>query len=414
MDDWLRAKQPIIKMFGERLIIRSEQPVMIELSEEQRSRKFYEYLEILEDNDALTEDLRSFLLINKDGFFDNQVQLPFPSKHITPGSKLLRSFKHFILPKDLREWAQDKASQFIQESKLEGYLYLSVDPRDFLTLSENNKNWSSCQSLDGDYRAGNLSYMVDETTLVAYVADEKQEKLRCMPQGMTWNNKKWRMLVHLNPQGVVYYDRQYPYTSSNLIQEVHKMIAGMTGQEYQDPCYVGFKSVNYPDKTKGLLSTNQLVLCGGRCFNADDVIDIKQYLGFSDLVQSSSYVPIAAVREGDLLSYVDLCVNHHVPLIEEYTSLHKALGIKIGGNAKCVCCGKEYIHRDDKFLCDDCIAEHDADMDFYLTCQSCYHRIYDDEDDVMFNDEGEPYCMKCYKAMLEEDEMSLQEDDFYG
>ena len=60
----------------------------------------------------------------------------------------------------------------VAENKIEGYLYLSVDPRDFLTLSENDSNWYSCQSLDGDYRSGDLSYMVDGTTIVAYLANE--------------------------------------------------------------------------------------------------------------------------------------------------------------------------------------------------------------------------------------------------
>lgn len=412
MESWARSKAPIVDLFHGNLIIRSKHPIAVELSEEQRSRRFYEYLNVLEENGVLTDDLHSFLLINKDGFFDNRVQLPFPSKHITPGSKLLRSFKHFILPKEMREWAQDKASQYIQESKIEGYLYLSVDPRDFLTLSENNKNWWSCQSLDGDYRAGNLSYMTDEVTMVAYIADEKQEKLRCMPEGMQWNSKKWRMLVHTNRQGAIYYNRQYPYTINSLMGEVHKLVAELLGGGYQDPDYVGFKSINLPDKTTTLLSTNQIMIYGGRCFNADDLINIKDYRGYSDLVHSSSYVPIAALKISDVYNYETTCIEHHVPMIEEYSQLHKTLGIKIGHRVPCVCCGKEDVNRDDKFLCDTCIAEHDADEDYYITCHSCYHRIYDE--DIVFDDDDEPYCAKCYKAMQQEDEVTLEEDDFYG
>lgn len=415
--EWARSKGPLIKLLQGRLIVRSEEPIMVELSEEQRSRKFNEYINILEDKGVLTDDLRSFLLINKDGFFDNQVRLPFPSKHITPGSKLLRSFKHFILPDEEREWAQDKASQFIQESKLEGYLYLSVDPRDFLTLSENNNNWSSCQSLDGDYRAGNLSYMTDKTTMIAYIASEKQERLKCMPSGMKWNSKKWRMLVHTAGEGSIYYNRQYPYTVDTLTQEVHKLIMKLMGngaeEKYQEPNYIGFRRVNYPDKTSVFLPTNQLMIYGGRCFAAGDIIDVSDYRGYSDLINSNSYVPIAAIEEFAIADYCKNCVEHYIPSYIEENYLCSVLGIKIGDKVPCVCCGKEHVNRDDKFLCDTCIAEYDADEDFYITCQSCYHRIYDEE--IMFDDiNGEPCCMKCYKAMQQEDEITLEEDDFYG
>lgn len=95
---------------------------------------------------------------NKGGFFDNRVLLPYPSFNIPLGSKLSKSFKRFINSQEIVRWAQDTASRYMQENKIEGYLYLSIHPLDFLTISENNENWWSCQSLDGDYRSGNLSY----------------------------------------------------------------------------------------------------------------------------------------------------------------------------------------------------------------------------------------------------------------
>ena len=42
---------------------------------------------------------------------------------------------------------------------MEGYLYLSIHPLDYLSISETNHGWRSCHALDGEYRNGNLSYL---------------------------------------------------------------------------------------------------------------------------------------------------------------------------------------------------------------------------------------------------------------
>lgn len=113
MSKWKKSKSPIIKKFGGKLAIRSEKPIVVKLSKEQRSRKFQEFISTLDEHDALDQDFKNFLSINKDGFFDNRVILPYPSKHITAGSKILKSFKYFLPMPEMVRWAQDVASQYI-------------------------------------------------------------------------------------------------------------------------------------------------------------------------------------------------------------------------------------------------------------------------------------------------------------
>lgn len=400
MNKWEEAKAPFITLFGGKLIIRSETPITVTLSEEQRSRKFQEFLSILNDNNVLNEDLEKFLYINEVGFFDNKVVLPYPQKHIGIGSKILRSFKYFIPTPEVTRWAQDTASKYIQENKIEGYLYLSVDPRDFLTLSENNANWSSCHSLDGDYRAGNLSYMVDSSTIVAYLASEKQEQLRCFPKGMKWNSKKWRMLVHTDLEHCIYYNRQYPYDCPTLLEATHKMIAGMLPKvTFTEPSDFGYKIVNFPTTGQSLLNYNQ-INAGGRSFDMRDIIDASGYKGYCDLISSSTYTPIVAVDQSMLSEYRFAHAGDNSFLIEELQSFKNLFGLKIGNMVPCPCCGENIISREDSLLCEDCIAVYDADEDFFLTCNNCYHRIYG-EDEVMFIN-GLPYCKDCYKAIQNE------------
>ena len=90
--------------------------------------------------------------------------------------KLVRAFKFFETDKELLNEIQSVASMIIQEDKIEGTLCLSVHPLDFISSSENTHNWRSCHALDGEYRAGNLSYMLDKTTVMCYLNSIKEEK----------------------------------------------------------------------------------------------------------------------------------------------------------------------------------------------------------------------------------------------
>ena len=400
---WLEAKDDIISKFCGELIVRSKTPVRIDLTEEQRNKRFEEFIHTLDENGILTEEFELFLRDNKGGFFDNRVLLPYPSFNIPLGSKLSKSFKRFLNNAETIRWVQDTASRYIQENKIEGYLYLSVHPIDFLTLSENNENWWSCQTLDGDFRAGNLSYMVDKTTIVAYLSNGKQEEMRCLPRGMKWYSKKWRMLIHTDRENNIYYNRQYPYESRDLLEKVHNMITQFIPVEMSMPLDYGFKVIQ-TQWGGGQLSYNQ-INAGGRIHDTRDTIDVEDYLGYSDLIQSSTYAPIISVNAEKYQDYASMCDDGKST---EEAFFNRVFKIKIGEKPICPCCGTEHINRESSFLCEYCIAEKEADEDFYLTCDSCYHRIYD-EDEIYWMD-GRPYCKSCHSLMQQEDRYIEEEE----
>lgn len=271
-----------------------------------------------------------------------------------------------------------------------------------MTLSENNERWWSCQTLDGDYRAGNINYMVDSTTIVAYLADDQQQHLKCLPKNMLWNSKKWRMLIHI-ADGSIYYNKPYPYESKELLYEVYDLLSQYF-YGYLEPIDCGFKVVQtaWGGDT---ISFNQLYL-QGRVHDTRDVIDVSDYLGYSDLLYSSSFVPIVSINDEKLNKYRMSIFNNDRKDVEDRL-FHEIFDIKIGEKVPCPCCGQEFLNRDNSFLCPTCIAEQDADEDFYLRCDSCYHRIYE-EDDVFWMD-GRPYCKECFSAMQQEDELTIEE-----
>lgn len=279
----------------------------------------------------------------------------------------------------------------MQENKIEGYIYLSVDPRDFLTLSENNCNWRSCHTLDGDYRAGNLNYMVDKTTIVAYIANDTPEHLKCMPRDMKWFSKKWRMLIHtsINDLGCIYYNKPYPFSSDDILIHVNNFILTTFNRPYQyrEIINIGYKLTvsNHNNWWRFSFITEKNYICVNQheILPAEDVIDSKDYLGYCDLIYSSTYEPIAN-------------------LPSDIECSKEQLKIKIGGEALCPCCGEHFIGREDSFLCYDCIADNDADEDFFFRCDDCGRRIYP-EDEYFVIEETQACCKQCYNLRKSED-----------
>ena len=237
--------------------------------------------------------------------------------------------------------------------------------------------------------------MVDKTTIVAYLAETEEEHLRSLPPGMTWRNKKWRMLVHTNGESVVYYNKSYPFTSWQLIEKVWQAINNLfPDQKFCKPMDIGFNQVHtMRDNCRPIGDT--YISYMGRVVLAKECIDYSDYFGYKDLVDSATYLPIISVSN----------------VIWEKTFLGKkitdemvkdVLWIKIGERAPCPCCGQidHYIIPDmEYFLCNDCLDEHEMSDQYYLKCDSCGHRIYDEEEAFKFDNSHQIYCKKCFNAL---------------
>ena len=125
---WEKVKAPFIRAFGRKTLIRSEKPIKIKLSMEARARKFKTFLSYIDDIPGFDFDSEfyGFLKDNEEGFFENKVVTPYVKKNIQSGAKLVKSFRKFGNNERTIRKIQDMASRFIQEDKIEGYLYLFV------------------------------------------------------------------------------------------------------------------------------------------------------------------------------------------------------------------------------------------------------------------------------------------------
>ena len=105
-------------------------------------------------------------------------------------------------------------SQCLNQKKLTGELCVSIHPMDYMTMSDNTCDWSSCMSWQdcGDYRQGTVEMMNSPCVVVAYL---KASNDMHIPGGYHWNNKKWRSLYIVNPN-IILGIREYPYASDEL------------------------------------------------------------------------------------------------------------------------------------------------------------------------------------------------------
>ena len=384
--DWLEAKRDFIEAFGGQLIYEWPEKVSFELGSREKSLRLDDFIGVLE-NRYENYDLAEFVRANREGFFSNQVVEPYTTSKgdtIPKGMKLLRAFKFFESDANALEAEQNAASMIIQEDKIEGTLCLSVHPLDFLSTSENTHNWRSCHALDGEYRSGNLSHMIDHSTFICYLKSSKDEKLPNFPPDVPWNSKKWRVLFYMSDRwDMIFAGRQYPFCTETGLDFVKDKVFPRANlgdfSSWIDKKYCGFKdkdvysnfSHSYVPVVDGLVPLDELV------------INEPGSLQFNDVLSSSCYDALYAYKKVE-------CFGGY-----KYAPMHKFTRFHIGGKCNCTRCGKYPIEITSSFMCNDCELEYgDSEDDMFAYCPCCGSRYYYD-DGVWVEGDEECVCPSC-------------------
>lgn len=104
-------------------------------------------------------------------------------------------------------------SQVSSNRILKGTLRISTRPEDFLSLSEDTSNWTSCLAMTshrGDYRAGCLEMMTSPYTILATVESN--------------HRKYWRQIILLTSYAIIAL-RGYPYTAPQVTSQILSFVA---------------------------------------------------------------------------------------------------------------------------------------------------------------------------------------------
>ena len=334
--------------------------------------------------------LATFFEKNMRGFFENKTTTSYELPNgmlITENSKISKSIKYFIDDKFLLRYIQDKYSEIIQQDKISGTLCASIHPLDFLSSSENNYGWRSCHALNGEFASGNVSYMMDNCTIMFYLKGADDVKLPRFPSTVPWNDKKWRMLVFKDPWGrFVFAGRQYPFFNQELLDAVGDFIRtyghfqSNTGwiNRYVSDITIKYDNENMEEPTEVPVNLHHEYILT-RHFDLvmrhQIINDAKHSNHYNDLLKSSCYIPYYMLSHDSRIDVYDL------------------FPMTVGHAAVCACCGKEIYTSSEDFICNDCY-EH-----LHPTICACCGAIID-------TDKGEyaqwlcgygDVCPHCYK-----------------
>lgn len=406
---WAKNKEPLYKLFGNKMIIHSDfienfnSIYSQEAFVESIMHQFIDQLTKLFLNNELyieTEFL-SFIKnnIGISGFPNNRVTKDFSSQYFNKSlkrdSKASKTFKYFINdPLILRE-VQDLYSLFLQQKfeKLSGRIYLSINPYDYLTMSENNHNWDSCHSIDGDYMVGNFGLMTDTVTAVAYLLTDNELKdpfnNYLSKIDMNWNSKRIRRLVHIKVDQetgkiIIVNNRSYPYELNDFNYHLEKIEKSL------------FSEVTFKNKSN-LISYDKLIAYKQNYRGHIDIPIFSEFINIlytENLSLSENFIEIGdetiCLYCGKNISSLD-----HCPICNECADIMFS---------RCDCCNnlltKEtenesaIIAENGDYLCNNCLEE------FYEQCQVC-NKIYHHED-IDYNEKiGLLECIDCKKKNRE-------------
>ena len=359
------------------------------LSEEARHERFLQFVAYLR---GVNPALGVFVEQQEEGFYQNIVNIDYGK--IRKGDKLVKAFKHFESDPSQLRCLQDRASHIIQEDKIEGYLTISVHPFDYLTLSENNHHWTSCHNLNGDYCAGNLAYMVDRSTLVCYLSNNKMESLPNCPEDFKWTSKKWRCLLYMSDNAdMIFASRQYPFEHMPLLDLVLNQLLPKSnliqGNEWVDWQNTYIEKI----PLKGFeVKYSRSIPLGDGIVSLANVVKNFSSLIFNDLLYSPSYVKPFYTYKCAILSFADDDEKVNLGVIRPMTNTH----FNLGGQVQCLCCEKNKLTFSEMIYCPQCMIEY-GDYEKYpgvfKCCEQCGEIIVDGEEYVI--NDCEAVCENC-------------------
>lgn len=379
-EKWLAKKQWFIEQFGG-YIYEHPETFTFPLSQREKDFKIDHFIETVA-NVYCNGQLADFIDLNRGMFFENLVSYPgnYGHRGVKAGMKLSKSFKFFEDDKETLHRIQSEASRIIQENKIEGKLCFSVHPLDYLSVSCNTYNWRSCHALDGEYRAGNLSYMTDETTVICYVKGADDVNIPLFPPEVKWNSKKWRVLLYFsNPADFIFAGKPYPFESPEGMEAIRPILMKLIGQDsccwsrWIDPV------VNHATDRHGIpyCLNHAHIWMRGELKRLDSVVIDDSALHFNDVLRSSTYTP---------------CYTGYMNTdwADPYHSR-----IHVGSEVACLHCGKEIITDSQTMRCDNCELKYGhEENDTYRFCDCCGTRgVYDEM--VWVDDTA--ICENCYK-----------------
>ena len=339
-------------------------------------------------NDTIYNFLLNFLTpenLAKNSYQGENCIITFPSKktfkifHGMKPMKILAKFiQEFDGPEDEFEQFRIWHSKQLNQKRMDGELCLSIHPLDFMTMSDNANDWSSCMRWmplrkskvwnHGDYRGGTVSCMNSPYIIVAYLHNpEHKFKIN---DDWEWNSKQWRELFIVQEE-VINEVKGYCFQDENLTNTVLMWIKELAAQNLN--WTYDNKEVNISENVNTKEKPIYLLYEAGT-FMYNDIGTLPLHRGrinLEKILNNSSIQEVKKDKNKDIWSYF--------------------LDVPYGGEATCMCCGciiDPDNASEDAVFCNDC--------DNVSRCACCGEPIRRSE--LYWVDEYDsPICEYCWE-----------------
>ena len=261
-------------------------------------------------------------------------------------------------------------SRILNQKMLKGTLCLSIHPLDYITMSDNDYDWSSCMNWvnHGEFRMGTVEMMNSKCVVVAYLKGDKPFRF----YNHYWNNKKWRNLFIVTPE-IITGIKGYPYQSATFDKIVINWIKELAE-----------KNLNW---TYG-----------------DNIIAYspeEEYV----TIQDDNYNKFCFTT-GIMYNDFGNSNNTHC-VVNSNLGLGESFDIHYSGPTECMYCGEELSDNEDSGELEDTGCVICSSCATYHYCDCCGDRI--DSYDSMYELDGELYCESCYYDHRCEDPITGEE-----
>jgi hypothetical protein len=317
------------------------------------------------------------------------------------------------------DFAIDLYSQIISILKRkDDTVVISANPVDIILASNHTHGWRSCHRIfGGEHRTGQLSYLCDKVSLIAF-AYRVIDEVDCMKE--EWPRKLWRQMVFVDKYRLgAFFSREYPNMNATYARAVRGLTAMLLSKYGNTEYKWKYKSVtddclSDPDDDNSN-GENHMLLGPGTWHYRDNPTAAIRMLPdgkYPIVYPGITVLPCCRCGEGreDEEDSDSLVCSDCDPTL--YCSccgkeIENEDGMTIDSNGvrycrycweenfyECILCG-ETIHRNDaihvkefdNYVCPTCCAK------YYLTCDYCGELYENITMTILAN--GQHYCERC-------------------
>ena len=282
-------------------------------------------------------------------------------------------------------------------------LIISIHPIDFMTLSDNNSNWSSCLNWEreGCYSNGTIELLNSNMAVVCYI-ENPNTKYFINPKNSQYiaPNKMWRTIGYIHKK-IILIGKSYPFSDDDMSQRCLKILENLVYKNLKWRYY--FHNQEYKD-TIYFENDNDL--------HHGSMEEIKYMIDNYDKACLGNHIFL-----GSNNLYNDIVAD---PLNKYYCSRNKVNGnlfLNVSGKCSCLICGEaidEYGSSkicpkcQELYMCGNCRKVDNHYKKMYNLFITAPHRNYSHTGNAFINNKDTiTLCNECLEDMIHKKYLSI-------